>query len=82
MTEAGPDGYGLGLGVLDHPSGTRFYGHDGGIFGYTSFVAFDPSTGDTVVVLTNNDEVVAAELALNIIDSWSATSAVPSTTDR
>ena len=27
MTEAGPDGYGLGLGVLDHPSGTRFYGH-------------------------------------------------------
>ena len=82
MTEAGPDGYGLGLGVLDHQSGTRFYGHDGGIPGYTSFAAFDPSTGDTVVVLTNNDEVVAPELALNIIDNWSATSAVTSTTDH
>ena len=82
MTEAGPDGYGLGLGVLDHQSGTRFYGHNGGIPGYTSFAAFDPSTGDTVVVLTNNDEVVAPELALNIIDNWSATSAVTSTTDH
>ena len=82
MTEAGPDGYGLGLGVLDHQSGTRFYGHDGGIFGYTSFAAFDPSTGDTVVVLTNNDEVVAPELAVNIIDNWWATSAVTSTTDH
>ena len=80
MTEAGPDGYGLGLGILDHPSGTRFYGHDGGIPGYTSFAAFDPSTGDTVVVLTNNDEVVAPELALNIIDNWWTTSAATSTT--
>ena len=82
MTEAGLDGYGLGLGILDHPSGTRFYGHSGGIPGYTSFAAFDPSTGDTVIVLTNNDEVVADELALNIIDNLSATSAVPSTTDH
>ena len=81
MTEAGLDGYGLGLGILDHPSGTRFYGHDGGMPGYTSFAAFDPSTGDTVVVLTNNDEVIAPELALNIIDNWT-TFAVTSTTDR
>jgi D-alanyl-D-alanine carboxypeptidase len=80
MTEAGPDGYGLGLGVLDHPSGTRFYGHGGGIFGYTSFAAFDPNTGDTVVVLTNNDEVVADEVAAGIIDNWSATAAATSTT--
>ena len=82
MTEAGPDGYGLGLGVLDHPSGTRFYGHDGGIFGFTSFVAFDPSTGDTVVVLSNNDEVVAPDIALNIIDNWWATSASTTTSDH
>jgi D-alanyl-D-alanine carboxypeptidase len=82
MTEAGPDGYGLGLGVLDHPSGTRFYGHGGGIPGYTSFAAFDPSTGDTVVVLTNNDEVVADELARNIIEDWWAASAVTNTTDH
>ena len=81
MTEGGPDGYGLGLGVLDHPSGTRLYGHSGGIPGYTSFAAFDPSTGDTVIVLTNNEEVVADELALTIIDNWSEISAVPSTTD-
>jgi D-alanyl-D-alanine carboxypeptidase len=82
MTEAGPDGYGLGLGILDHQSGKRFYGHDGGIPGYTSFAAFDPSTGDTLVVLTNNDEVVAPELALEIIDNWWTTSAVTSTTDH
>jgi D-alanyl-D-alanine carboxypeptidase len=82
MTEAGPDGYGLGLGVLDHPSGTRFFGHGGGIPGYTSFAAFDPTTGDTVVVLTNNDEVVADAVALNIIDNWSATSVVTNTTDH
>ena len=82
MTEAGPDGYGLGLGVLDHPSGTRFYGHDGGIPGFTSFAAFDPSTGDTVVVLSNNDEVVAPDIALDIIDNWWATSAATSTTDH
>jgi D-alanyl-D-alanine carboxypeptidase len=82
MTEAGPDGYGLGLGILDHPSGTRFYGHDGGIPGYASFAAFDPNTGDTVVVLTNNDEVVAPELALNIIDNWSPTSPGTSTVDH
>ena len=77
MTETGPDGYGLGLGILDHPSGTRFYGHDGGMPGYTSFVAFDPTTGDTVVVLTNNDEVVAPELALNIIDWWTTSASTP-----
>jgi D-alanyl-D-alanine carboxypeptidase len=82
MTDAGPDGYGLGLGILDHPSGTRFYGHDGGIPGFTSFAAFDPSTGDTVVVLTNNDQVVAPELALTIIDNWSATPAITNTTDH
>jgi D-alanyl-D-alanine carboxypeptidase len=82
MTEAGPDSYGLGLGVLDHQSGTRFYGHNGGIFGYTSFAAFDPNTGDTVVVLTNNDELVAPDLALTIIDNWSATSAETSTTEH
>lgn len=81
MTDAGPDGYGLGLGIFDHHSGTRFYGHDGGMPGYASFVAFDPSTGDTVVVLTNNDRVVAPELASNIIDNW-WTASVTSTTDH
>jgi D-alanyl-D-alanine carboxypeptidase len=82
MTDAGPDGYGLGLGIFDHPSGTRFYGHDGGMPGYTSSAVFDPSTGDIVVVLTNNDEVFAPELARNIIDNWWTTSAVTSTTNH
>jgi hypothetical protein len=41
-----------------------------------------PRTGATVVVLTNNDAVVAPELALKIIDTWWATSVVTSTTDR
>jgi D-alanyl-D-alanine carboxypeptidase len=82
MIEGGPHGYGLGLGILDHPSGTRFYGHDGGIPGYTSFAAFDPNTGNTVVVLTNNDQVVAPELAETIIDNWFATPAEASSASR
>ena len=80
MTEAGHDGYGLGLGAFDDQSGTRFYGHDGAIPGYTSGTAYDPTTGDTLIVLTNNDQVVAAELALTIADHWWTTSAITSTT--
>ncbi len=82
MTEAGPDGYGLGLGVFDHQSGTRYYGHDGRIPGYTSFAAVDPSSGDTVIVLTNNDEVIAPELGVHIVDNWWTTSATSSTTSH
>jgi hypothetical protein len=51
--------------------------------GYASFLAVDPDTDDTVVVLTNNDEVVALELAETVVESWSAaTSAVPRSTDH
>ena len=70
MTDFGSDDYGLGLfrGRLapDQPA----VGHNGAIFGYTSTMAIDPTTGDTIVVLTNNDRLVADDIATEVIGSW------------
>ena len=70
MTTTGPDGYGLGLFVAGFDPDQSGYGHNGAIFGYTATMAIDPATGDTVVVATNNDELVADELAARIIENW------------
>jgi len=70
MTTPGPDDYGLGLGVLEISAGRRLYGHDGQIFGYLSFMAIEPGTGDTLVILTNNDALQPSELAERILDDW------------
>jgi D-alanyl-D-alanine carboxypeptidase len=68
MTE--PVGYGLGLGSLDLPSGQRVYGHDGGIPGYVSFMAIEPNSGDTLIILTNNDDLDAFAFADQILANW------------
>jgi D-alanyl-D-alanine carboxypeptidase len=70
MTTTEPDGYGLGLGSLDLPSGQRLYGHDGDIFGYLSFMAIEPNTGDTLIILTNNYDLHPFELAEQILANW------------
>jgi D-alanyl-D-alanine carboxypeptidase len=70
MTDADPDGYGLGIGTLDLASGTRLYGHSGEIFGYLSFMAIEPSTGDTLVILNNNSELDPSEPADQILLHW------------
>ena len=80
MTSTGPKGYGFGLEAYQFPSGARFYGRLGGIDGYTSAMAFDPDTGDTLVVLTNNDMIYAGDLAGQIIDNWWVNQASPVTT--
>ncbi len=54
MLDVGPEGYGLGIGTM--PPGSEpgaFYGHNGSIHGYNAFLAADPDTGDTVVVLSS-----------------------------
>ena len=70
MTATGSEGYGLGLaaaGLGVHQPG---YGHGGAIFGYTSIMAIAPATGDTIVVTTNNDDLIADQLAKQIIANW------------
>jgi D-alanyl-D-alanine carboxypeptidase len=72
MTDTGPGDYGYGLGLAKVGLGPgRFgFGHSGGIFGYTSAMGIDPTTGDTIVVLTNNDELIADQLAAVIVGDW------------
>jgi D-alanyl-D-alanine carboxypeptidase len=70
MTATGADGYGLGLFIASFDRGRTGYGHNGGIFGYTATMAIHPESGDTVVVATNNDRLVADQLAAQIITSW------------
>jgi D-alanyl-D-alanine carboxypeptidase len=80
MTTIGPENYGLGLERFDLPPTQHFYGHGGTINGYTSVMGLDPSTGDTLVVLTNNDAVFAGDLAAQIIDNWWSDQPSPATT--
>lgn len=74
MTFTGVDGYGLGLFQAGLGEGKLGYGHSGGILGYSSTMAMDPISGDTIIVLTNNDRIsadaIAAEVILNVwVDS-------------
>ena len=70
MTTTGPDGNGLGLFDIGLGPSQSGYGHGGEIFGYTALMGIDPDTGDTLVVVTNNDQLVTEQLAINIIDHW------------
>ena len=70
MTDMGDDGYGLGLSAALFGADRRAYGHGGAIFGYLSFMALEPTTGDTIVVLTNNDSVDLQPVLTRIIDDW------------
>ena len=70
MTTTEPDEYGLGIGLLVLPTGTRLFGHEGGIPGYLSLMAIEPVSGDILVVLTNSDDLQPVELAEQILADW------------
>ncbi len=71
MTDPGQDGgYGLGIEILTFPSGTVYYGHRGEALGYRSFAGIEPTTGDAVVVLTNNSDLDAVALSDLITADW------------
>ena len=70
MTTTEPDEYGLGIGLLVLPSGTQLFGHEGDIFGYLSLMAIEPNSGDTLIVLTNNNELPPFDLAQHILADW------------
>ena len=73
MLDTGPEGYGLGIGTM--PPGAdpdAFYGHPGGINGYVSFMAADPQTGDTVVVLSNSNDNDSVWAGAQIVEALSS----------
>ena len=53
--------YGYALMKIDN-----FYGHGGQTFGFESFVAINPKTGDVYIVGTNDAQVRSMELFLKV----------------
>ncbi len=90
ITTLSPEGYGLGVGGFVAPDGTQMYYVGGGgaapsvtssrADGYDSTAVYAPATGDTLVVLTNNDQVDAGGIVGRIIDElWTASTSTDST---
>ncbi|MCC6438724.1 MAG: beta-lactamase family protein [Acidimicrobiales bacterium] len=67
MTDTGPDGYGLGLVAAALGPAQSGFAHSGAIPGYTSTMAIDPASGDTLIILTNNDKLTADLLAPQVL---------------
>jgi D-alanyl-D-alanine carboxypeptidase len=61
LNDGKPTTYGFGLGLNDR-NGRRVIAHGGGINGFSSYLAYVPSTRLTVVVLTNSTNGKAGEL--------------------
>ena len=70
MTDVADDGYGFGIFAARLGPDSPGYAHNGAIPGYTSTMAIDPATGDVIVILTNNDALVADVLAPRILTAW------------
>lgn len=69
MTTVGPGGNGLGLFATGSRSQPR-YGHSGFIGGYSSMMDIDPVAGNAIVIVTNNEQLTAPNLALRILRDW------------
>lgn len=70
MTDTGDDGYGLGLFVAQLGINNPGYAHNGAIYGYSSTMGISPDSGDVIVILTNNDALIADMLAPVFIQNW------------
>ncbi|MFB2598979.1 serine hydrolase domain-containing protein [Herbiconiux sp. P17] len=81
MAAGGPSGVGYGLGIAQFAPG--ILGHDGQLPGYSSFMAYDLDTGDTIIVGVNlsaspvDGENAAVVVAKSIIATLYGASAVP-----
>ena len=80
MTTLGPEGYGLGIFTYTPSDGTLMWGTAGFIIGYTAGMVHDPLTDDTLVVLTNNEQVLGPDIGGQIIEEWWLDSAASATT--
>jgi D-alanyl-D-alanine carboxypeptidase len=70
MTDTGSSGYGLGLFTAQLGAGNPGFAHNGSTPGYSSTMGIAPASGDVIVVLTNNDNLVADALAQMIVTEW------------
>jgi CubicO group peptidase (beta-lactamase class C family) len=65
----GPESYGFGLFVEEHPVHGRIVGHSGGYPGFGSNMSWHPGTGIGVVVLANGTYAPAPLLAARLLDA-------------
>ena len=66
-TSSGPRS-GYGLGVSEYPMGDGVvYGHNGRSTGFASSLRHDPSTGITVIVLSNDGTAPTSDLATELL---------------
>lgn len=70
MTDTGTSGYGLGLFAAQLGDGNPGYAHNGSIPGFSSVMAISPEAGDIVVVLANNDILIAEQMPPQIFAAW------------
>jgi D-alanyl-D-alanine carboxypeptidase len=67
MLDTDATGYGLGISAVSFSPTQPGYGHGGSIPGFSSTMAIDPATGDLLVILTNNDALIADQLAPQVL---------------
>jgi hypothetical protein len=65
----GPESYGFGLFVEEHPVHGRIVSHSGGYPGFGSNMCWHPGTGAGVVVLANSTYAPAPVLAARLLDA-------------
>ncbi len=70
MTDTGTSGYGLGLFAAQFGDEDPGYAHNGSIPGFSSTMGISPASGDLIVILVNNDIMIADQLAPQIIQAW------------
>jgi D-alanyl-D-alanine carboxypeptidase len=81
IAPGGKSGVGYGLGIAQFAPG--IVGHDGQIPGYSSFMAYDTNTGDTIILATNlaaspvTGENAAVELSKGVIATLYGSGDVP-----
>ncbi len=70
MTTTGKGDNGLGIFIIDLSPTQQVFSHSGAIPGYSSTMAYNPDNGDYIIVITNNDFLIADELASTIAEQW------------
>ncbi|AYJ48850.1 serine hydrolase domain-containing protein [Rhodococcus sp. P1Y] len=81
MSSGSPKGLGYGLGIAQFAPG--IFGHDGQLPGFSSFMAYNLDTGDTIIVGTNlsaspvDGQNAAVVIAKSIIGTLYGSSDVP-----
>jgi hypothetical protein len=78
MTTLGPEGYGLGIYTYTPSDGTLMWGNAGigaPIIGYTAGMV-----DDTLVVFTNNEQVLGPDTGVRIVEEWWLDNAASATT--